>query len=92
MNFYLKRFFKFNFAEKSVIESTLKKAITINKMIVNDISGGCGQSFHITVESPDFKGKSTIQQHRMLNEILKEQITDVHAIQYKTSFPSNDKI
>ncbi|KAF8979017.1 hypothetical protein BGZ46_005923 [Entomortierella lignicola] len=52
-----------------------------------DISGGCGQNFEITIVSPLFIGKSTLQKHRLVNEALKDQIALVHAFSQKTLTP-----
>lgn len=81
----MKNLNKFFFANKNTIEDILKKSLKdIKKISVTDNSGGCGQAFIIEVVSGDFEKKSLLQQHRMLNDILKEEIVDVHSIQYKT--------
>lgn len=91
MNFYIKSYFKKGFADKQTLEHLLKSKLNPNKLCVTDISGGCGQSFSIDIESFDFKGKSIIQQHRLVNSILKEEMKDIRAVQLKTAIPTLKK-
>lgn len=51
---------------------------------VKDVSGGCGSMFAILVESEKFKGIPMIKQHRLVNEVLKDEISKWHGIQLKT--------
>ncbi|KAI5959119.1 hypothetical protein CANMA_004137 [Candida margitis] len=51
---------------------------------VQDVSGGCGSMFAILVESPKFKGLPMIKQHRLVNDILKDEIKKWHGLQLKT--------
>ncbi|KJE90872.1 bolA-like protein [Capsaspora owczarzaki ATCC 30864] len=51
---------------------------------VNDISGGCGSMYQIGVESPMFAGLSLVQQHRLVNEILKDEIKGMHGMRLQT--------
>lgn len=51
---------------------------------VKDVSGGCGSMFAILVESDQFKGLSMIKQHRLVNEVLKDEIAKWHGLQLKT--------
>ncbi len=42
--------------------------------------------FQVEIASPLFEGKSLIEQHRMVNEALRELLeTEIHALQLKTS-------
>lgn len=72
------------FASKTEIEQKLNKSLKIQKLEVIDISGNCGTSFQIKIKSPDFMGKTPIMQHRIVNEILKDDLKDIHALQLKT--------
>lgn len=51
---------------------------------VKDVSGGCGSMFAISVESKAFKGLPMIKQHRLVNEVLKDEISKWHGLQLKT--------
>jgi stress-induced morphogen len=72
------------FASKSEIEQKLTQKLKIDQLEVVDTSGNCGSSFMIKIKSPDFNGKTVIAQHRMVNEILKDDLKDIHALQLKT--------
>ncbi|XP_064485033.1 bolA-like protein 3 [Ornithodoros turicata] len=54
---------------------------------VKDISGGCGAMYEVSVTSNVFKNLPIIQQHRLVNEALKEQIQDMHGIRISTAVP-----
>lgn len=47
--------------------------------------------YNIQVESIDFKGLSTIKQHRLITETLKTEIKDMHGIRIFTSIPTTEK-
>ncbi len=51
---------------------------------VQDISGGCGSMYAIEIESPKFKGLSVIKQHKLVNQVLKEEIAQWHGVQLRT--------
>ncbi|KAL1796611.1 hypothetical protein ACET3X_005151 [Alternaria dauci] len=54
------------------------------KLEVQDISGGCGSMYAIQIESPKFKGLSVIKQHKLVNEVLKDEIKSWHGVQLRT--------
>ncbi|KAK2854027.1 hypothetical protein Q5P01_006688 [Channa striata] len=37
---------------------------------VVDISGGCGAMYEIHIESSEFEGKRTVQQHQLVNQLF----------------------
>lgn len=77
--------FKKNFfVEKAIIENKIKTKINCENLEVVDISGNCGTSFSVKIISPDFKGKPMIMQHRMVNEALKDELKEIHALQIKS--------
>jgi stress-induced morphogen len=51
---------------------------------VEDRSGGCGANFYIFVESAAFKGIPRIKQHRLVQDILKDEIKKWHAVSIET--------
>jgi stress-induced morphogen len=73
-----------HFASKVEIEEKLNKSLKIENLEVIDLSGSCGTSFMIKIKSPDFKGKTLISQQRLIYDILKEELKDIHALQLKT--------
>lgn len=71
------------------IESILKKSFPNAKSVqVNDISGGCGDMYEVHIESTDFAGKRTIQQHKSVTNALKEEVPKMHGLRIFTSVPS----
>jgi stress-induced morphogen len=72
-----------NIAEKHIyekLEDELKPVI----LDVRDVSGGCGSMYAINIISEKFNGLSMIKQHRLVNTILKEEISGWHGLQLKT--------
>ncbi|XP_034237021.1 bolA-like protein 3 [Thrips palmi] len=70
------------------LKTILQKSFPNAKVIeVVDISGGCGAMYDITVLAPELKGLSIVKQHRMINEVLKEEIKDMHGLRINTSAP-----
>ncbi|PSN74816.1 bola-like protein [Corynespora cassiicola Philippines] len=54
------------------------------KLEVQDISGGCGSMYALEIESPKFKGLSVIKQHKLVNQILADEIKSWHGVQLRT--------
>ncbi|XP_058463296.1 bolA-like protein 3 [Malaya genurostris] len=74
-------------------EITLRKTLQskfpmATNVVVTDVSGGCGSMYEIYVESTEFKGLSTVKQHRLITEILKSEIKDMHGLRIHTAVPS----
>lgn len=66
------------------IARMLQQHFQPTKLEVQDVSGGCGSMFAILVESAEFKGIPMIKQHRLVNEVLKDEIAQWHGLQLKT--------
>ncbi|EOA83191.1 uncharacterized protein SETTUDRAFT_43065 [Exserohilum turcica Et28A] len=62
----------------------IKSELEPLKLEVQDISGGCGSMYAIEIESPKFKGLTVIKQHKMVNEVLKDEIKSWHGVQLRT--------
>jgi stress-induced morphogen len=56
----------------------------VSQSQVQDISGGCGSMYAIQIESPKFKGLTVIKQHKLVNQVLKEEIAKWHGVQLRT--------
>ncbi|XP_055066817.1 bolA-like protein 3 [Misgurnus anguillicaudatus] len=54
---------------------------------VVDISGGCGAMYEVHIESDEFKGKRTVQQHQLVNQALKDEIKAMHGLRIFTDVP-----
>lgn len=68
------------------IETKLKASplLTPTGVSVKDVSAGCGSFFQVEVISPVFEGKGLVQQHRMVNEVLREEIKVIHGLTINT--------
>lgn len=69
--------------EKLVLEK-LSRELKPSSIAVNDISGGCGSMFSIDITSEKFKGLSIVKQHKLVNEVLKDDIKRWHGLQLRT--------
>lgn len=56
--------------------STLKPSVCK----VQDVSGGCGSMFNITIKSKEFNDLNKIKQHKLVNRILKDEIAKWHGL------------
>ncbi|KAH9868009.1 hypothetical protein IAQ61_007316 [Plenodomus lingam] len=72
-----------NEAELQVFNK-IKAKLEPVRLEVQDISGGCGSMYALDIESPKFKGLSVIKQHKMVNEVLKDEISGWHGVQLRT--------
>ncbi|XP_005105948.1 bolA-like protein 3 [Aplysia californica] len=75
--------------EQKIISKLQESFPNATHIQVADVSGGCGAMYQILIETPEFEGKRTVQQHRMVNEALKEEIKAMHGLQLTTKVPSD---
>ncbi|TMS13551.1 bolA-like protein 3 [Larimichthys crocea] len=73
--------------EIRIVEILKEKFPLASSLKVVDISGGCGAMYEIHIESSEFKGKRTIQQHQLVNQALKEEIQGMHGLRIFTDVP-----
>ena len=71
------------------IKSTLSKALPVSVIETQDLTGG-GDHWQVIIVSSAFEGKGLVEQHRMVNELLKEPLADqrIHALSLKTYSPA----
>jgi stress-induced morphogen len=71
------------------IKTTLEKALPGSTVETRDLTGG-GDHWQVIIVSPAFEGKGLLEQHRLVNEILKAEIGDqrIHALALKTFTPA----
>jgi len=72
--------------EKAIFQK-LSEALNPVALEVKDVSGGCGSMYAVAITSEKFKGLPVIKQHRLVNEILGEDIKSWHGIQLRTKAP-----
>ncbi|KAL9058932.1 MAG: hypothetical protein Q9162_001490 [Coniocarpon cinnabarinum] len=75
-----------NDAERQIFDK-LSQSLKPSRLDVQDISGGCGSMYGLDIESEMFKGLSVVKQHKMVNEVLKEDVKGWHGVQVKTRVP-----
>ncbi|CAM4773115.1 unnamed protein product [Rotaria magnacalcarata] len=54
---------------------------------VEDFSSGCGLKFDAVIVSKKFDGKQLLARQRLVNEIIKNEMTEIHAFTQKTYTP-----
>ena len=69
------------------IESKIKEKIKTSHIEVIDLRGG--DNIQVIVVSPSFEGKSLVEQHRIVYEILSGEMksNEIHALTLKTFSP-----
>lgn len=65
------------------LSDIIKERLDADLVQVEDMSGGCGQAFAVTIVSSAFKGKNKLMRHRLVNNALKEEIAAIHAFTQK---------
>ena len=70
------------------IKQIVGKAMPLELIETQDLTGG-GDHWQLIIVSPAFEGKGLLEQHRMVNEALKDQMADqrIHALALKTYSP-----
>ncbi|HEX9454024.1 MAG TPA: BolA family transcriptional regulator [Candidatus Binatia bacterium] len=71
------------------IKATLTQALPVALIEAQDLTGG-GDHWQVIIVSAAFEGKGLIEQHRMVNDALKEPMDDqrIHALSLKTYSPA----
>ncbi|WVQ71961.1 hypothetical protein IAR50_001503 [Cryptococcus sp. DSM 104548] len=69
------------------MEQKLRENLEIHYLEFVDTSGNCGMSYAVTIVSPGFAKKITLQRHKLVNQILKDEIAQLHAFSQKTLTP-----
>ncbi len=71
------------------IKETLSKALPLSVVETRDLTGG-GDHWQVIIVSPAFEGKGLVEQHRMVNDALKQVLGDerIHALALKTYTPA----
>ncbi|XP_065168758.1 bolA-like protein 2 isoform X2 [Atheta coriaria] len=73
------------------LQAKLTKELDAVHVDVQDDSDGCGGKFSCTIVSGKFEGKPTLQRHRLVNSVLKEELKTIHAFSQKTFTPEQWK-
>ncbi|KIM83872.1 hypothetical protein PILCRDRAFT_26461, partial [Piloderma croceum F 1598] len=70
---------------EQIIHNKLTDRFTPSELLVQDVSGdrGCGSFYAITIASQAFKGLPTVKQHRLVTQVLKQEIEGIHGLQVR---------
>jgi stress-induced morphogen len=70
------------------IEALIRAALPDAEVVIEDLAGD-GNHYRARVTSPDFAGKSRIQQHKMVYDALGGRMGgELHALQVVTAVPN----
>ncbi|RDB23257.1 putative bolA-like protein C4B3.11c [Hypsizygus marmoreus] len=69
---------------EQTIHDKLTAKFAPSQLKVQDVSGGCGSFYAITIASEAFSGLSIVKQHKLVTETLKQEIEGIHGLQIKT--------
>ncbi|WP_336276878.1 BolA family transcriptional regulator [Bartonella sp. CB178] len=73
--------------EAHIIKALILESIPDAKVVISDLAGD-GEHYAAEVVSESFRGKSRVQQHRMVYDALKGKMGDtLHALALQTSPP-----
>ncbi|PPQ92352.1 hypothetical protein CVT25_008702 [Psilocybe cyanescens] len=70
-----------------VIHEKLTAKFAPSQLQVQDVSGGCGTFYAITIASTAFKGLPIVKQHKLVTEALKSDIEGFHGLQVRSFSP-----
>ncbi|KAJ2844557.1 hypothetical protein IWW36_005139 [Coemansia brasiliensis] len=70
------------------IYNKLSQELQPTKLTVSDASGGCGSMYVVEIEAECFRGLTRVKQTKMVNNLLKEEIKDMHGMRVLCSVPS----
>ncbi|GBG33895.1 BolA-like protein 3 [Hondaea fermentalgiana] len=74
-------------SKEQEMKSLLEAELQTSEVLVEDVSGGCGSAYNVSVTSPLFEGKNKVQQARLVYKILDEHIKEMHSINVNTAVP-----
>ncbi|KAJ1872841.1 hypothetical protein LPJ55_002736 [Coemansia sp. RSA 990] len=69
------------------IYTKLSRELRPTKLTVSDASGGCGSMYVVEIEAECFRGLTRVKQTKMVNNLLKEEIKDMHGMRVLCSVP-----
>ncbi|SBS84461.1 BolA-like protein, putative [Plasmodium ovale] len=73
---------------QKVIEQKLSSALKPTFLELIDKSCGCGTAFDAVIVSSNFIDKRLLDRHRIVNDIIKEELQNIHAFSMKCHTPS----
>ena len=73
-------------AEES-IAAVLASELSPTRVLVRDVSGGCGSMYAIEITAARFRGLSILRQQRLVNSALGHLVKEWHGVQIRTHVP-----
>jgi stress-induced morphogen len=69
---------------KQQVEKAIRRTLDPFHLEVHDTSDGCGTKFEVIIVSDIFENLSLLQRHRLVHDVLKEEIANMHAFSQVT--------
>lgn len=73
--------------QQQVLETKLQQAFQPVLVRLQDKSCGCGAAYDCLIVSDMFANKRLLDRHRMVNEVLKEDLPSIHAFSMQCHTP-----
>lgn len=75
----------------NLIKELLESSIKDSKVEVSDLTG-TNDHLNIQIISNEFQGKTLLEQHQMVMDVLKKELKDrIHAVKIKTMTKNNEE-
>mmetsp|Transcript_7286 Transcript_7286/g.25161 ORF Transcript_7286/g.25161 Transcript_7286/m.25161 type:complete len:89 (+) Transcript_7286:157-423(+) len=66
------------------LEKALRERLAATDVLVLDTSADrCGSSYDVAIVSSQFEGKKLLDRHRLVNDALKDEMKEIHALSIK---------
>ncbi|GIL76652.1 hypothetical protein Vretimale_8839 [Volvox reticuliferus] len=73
---------------EKAIANKLKTGLNgVQRVEVQDTSGGCGAMYRISIVAEDFKGQSIVKQHQLVHRLLADDLKQWHGLTLETRAP-----
>uniref|UniRef100_M4BYD8 BolA-like protein n=1 Tax=Hyaloperonospora arabidopsidis (strain Emoy2) TaxID=559515 RepID=M4BYD8_HYAAE len=76
-----------NVVTPAQLEAKIRQEIGAALVEAVELSDGCGSKFSLVVVHEGFEGQSLLERQRRVNDCLKEEMKQIHALQMKTWTP-----
>eukprot|EP00586_Coscinodiscus_wailesii_P012110 CAMPEP_0172499440 /NCGR_PEP_ID=MMETSP1066-20121228/127158_1 /TAXON_ID=671091 /ORGANISM="Coscinodiscus wailesii, Strain CCMP2513" /LENGTH=121 /DNA_ID=CAMNT_0013273183 /DNA_START=97 /DNA_END=462 /DNA_ORIENTATION=+ len=74
-------------SNEAQMSKKLRDALDTDAVTVTDTSGGCGSMYKLEVSSEKFRGISMVKQHRMVQDVIRREIGEMHGLTISTKVP-----
>jgi BolA protein len=77
--------------DRQQLDTAIRSRLEATHVEIEDISGGCGQAYEVTIVSPQFEGLRTLKRHQLVMKHLMEEVKAVHAFTQRDYTPAEWK-